>query len=315
MKTTRLLLTASAAALCALSAAPAQATIIFAYGESYSAAASSTTITEYNAAGNPDGSLTLSTSLGSEVRGLTFGPDGLLYLTEVVGSGFNVLAINSSGTVQHTYTMPAVYAAGSTSYGKIAMDAQYIYVTAASQLTRFTIGNPTSGTVIYSNPNDAFDVNILPNGNLLVASSNSINEITSTGALVRTLDTHGFLLGDIRGLQYVAATGKLFVTMLGYTGEQYQIMRFDELTGVLEKQTTFTYADDLFLAANGNLLVASRTLAPGIFTQELVQVGSLGTAPQMFVTQDTAPEPTSMALLLGGTALLALRRRRSPAGA
>ena len=44
-------------------------------------------------------------------------------------------------------------------------------------LTRFYIGNPSSGTTIYSN-NQIFDVEILPSGNLLVASAYEVNEIT-----------------------------------------------------------------------------------------------------------------------------------------
>src|SRR5882762_4499297 len=54
---------------------------------------------------------------------------------------------NSSGAVQQTYP-GSVYVAGNLSYGKIALDSQYIYVAAQDLLTRFTLGQPNSGTAI-----------------------------------------------------------------------------------------------------------------------------------------------------------------------
>ena len=288
------------------------ATFSFVTGNSYSSGNSSspTTITQYSPAGSVVGSLTLPTALGTEVRGLSFGSDGYLYATEVVGSGFNVVALNSSGAVHQTYTMPNVYAAGSVAFGGIAMDSQYIYVAAQNQLTRFTLGNSSSGVSIYTN-NQIYDTNVLPNGNLLVASAYQIQEITTSGTVVRTI-TPSVSLGDVRGIQYVAATNKLYVTMLGYTGYQFQLMRLDATTGALEKNVSFNYADDLSLDLSGNLVVGSWTQAPEVFDQNLNLIRTLGTSPELFVTVDTLPVPEPGTALVGlalcGVGVL--RRRR-----
>lgn len=288
------------------------AAITFVEGHNYTADYSSRTITQFNSSGVSVGTLTLASPVADALRGLVFAP-GLLYTTAVVGTGFNVLALNSAGVIQTTYTAPTVYAAGNLSYGKIARDSQYIYVGAQNNLTRFTIGNANSGTTIYTD-NQIYDVEVLPSGNLLVASAYNIKEITPSGTIVRTLIPQGISFVDIRGIEYNAASNDLFVSMLGYTGQSFQIMRFDATTVALEKQVTFNYADDMFLTSSGNLLVGSRTQIPAIFTQELVQVGSLGSVPQMFVTQNTVPEPASIALLAGGAALFGLCRRRAVRG-
>ena len=61
-----------------------------------------------------------------ELRGIAFGPDGLLYAVMVhfADSGFQVLALDSSGTVHQTYRMDGIYLFGGGSYGKIAIDDQ-----------------------------------------------------------------------------------------------------------------------------------------------------------------------------------------------
>jgi hypothetical protein len=62
-------------------------------------------------------------------------------------------------------------------------------------------------------------------------------------------------------------------------------MRFNATTGALLSDAAFTYADDLFLDASGNLLVGSYTQNPAFFSQDLVQGNSLHGGQQMFVTQ------------------------------
>lgn len=287
----------------------AHAAITFTPGHYYSSTDSSRVITQYNPAGNVVGTLTLPTTLGSAVRGLAFGADNLLYATEVRDSGFAVLALNSSGAVQQTYAMDLVYVAGNISYGKVALDSQYLYVAGANQVTRFTLGNPASGVSIYTN-NQLFDVEPLPNGNLLAASAYQINEITNAGALVRSIPLVGNSYTDIRGVEFDPITNNLFVTHLGHTGFSFQLMRVDGTTGVLEESVTFNYADDLFLTNSGSLLVGSRTQTPRIYTEDLDQTGALGANSQLFVTQ-YIPEPgTVSCLFAGGVALLARRNRR-----
>lgn len=288
-----------------LLACAAFADFSFVVGDYYSANYFSRDITQYDSSGAVVGSFTLSPALGDEIRGIAFGPDNLLYVTVVRGSGFAVLALDNSGIVQQMYS-GSVYFAGDISYGKVALDNQYLYVAGQDQLTRFDLGNPMSGTSIYT-ANQVYDIRPLPNGDLLVASAYKIDEITTSGSFVRTIPLVGDdnFYTDIRGIEYNAITNDLFVTELGHTGFSFQIMRLDAATGVLEKNVEFNYADDLFLTSSGTLLVGSRTQTPHFFDLDLDSLGMLGDGQQMFVTQYTPiPEPSTIAfLLMGGAAL------------
>jgi len=77
--------------------------ISFVPGHFYTTNYFSLDIIEYDAGGNVLGSMTPAV-VGDELRGLVFGPNGLLYVTVVRGTGFAVVALDSSGTVHETYT-------------------------------------------------------------------------------------------------------------------------------------------------------------------------------------------------------------------
>ncbi len=281
-------------------------------GHYYTANYFSRVITEHDAAGNVAGSLTLPAGTADEIRGLAFGADGLLYATAVRGSGFAVLALDSTGAVQSTYAMSSVYVAGNLSYGKIALDGTHIYVAGANQVIRFDLGNPNSGTTIYTG-NQLFDVEVLPSGNLLAASAYSVDEITPNGVFVRTIAPSANFFTDVRGIEFNPATNDLFVTELGNSSFGFfQLLRLDAASGALEDRTTFEYADDLFLSLSGDLLVGSRTQSTRFYTQDLDQDGTLGGGQQMFVTQyAVVPEPTTAAsAALAAAALWLLRCAR-----
>jgi hypothetical protein len=214
---------------------------------------------------------------------LAFGTDGLLYATLSRGSnGFAVLALRNDGGVAASYAGSA-YIGGNLAHGKIAMANQYLYVTGAQGLTRFRLGDPSSGKMIYG---QVWDVKPLPNGNLFVASASSVDEITTSGTLVRRIHlTGGESFSDIRGIEYNPETKVLFVTHLGYSNFFFRIMRVNATTGALLNSVVFTYADDLFLDTSGNLLVGSSSENPTFFSQELMQGNSLNGGQQMFVTQ------------------------------
>jgi hypothetical protein len=215
------------------------------------------------------------------VRGLAFSPDGLLYATMSRGSdGFAVLALRSNGSVAATYEGSAYI--GHQSFGKIAMDNQYLYV-AGDILTRFLIGDPSSGTTIYTG---VWDVKPLPNGNLFAAEQGNVDEITTSGVFVRRI----YLMGgnhfnDIRGIEYNPATNILFVTHLGHSDFFLRIMRVNATTGDLLSSVVLSYPEDLFLDAAGRLLVGSFDVSPTFFTQDLVQGHTLAGGQRMMVTQ------------------------------
>jgi len=285
------------AAFCNL--ANANADFSFTPGHIYSTwtFGNTTDVIEYSADGTFLDSLTIPSLLqNDELRGIAFGPDGLLYAVMVhfADSGYQVLALDSSGTVHQTYRMEGIYIFGGGSYGKIAIDESgNMYVAGGSALVHFTIGDPNSGKVLYS-PKlpQVEDVNIVPSGDLFVAWDFGVDEITSTGAFVRTVvSSTGPDFVNIWGIEYNPATNKLFVTQLG-AGSMYSILRVNASTGDIETGTFFRYASDLFLTASGNLVVGSWTETARIYNQDMIFVGPLGTEQRFFVTQHPTGEPT-----------------------
>jgi hypothetical protein len=118
-----------------------------------------------------------------------------------------------------------------------------------------------------------------------VASAYGVDEITNGGVLVRSISLIGADWVDVRGIEYDPATDKLFATELGYTNFEFQLMRINASTGALENSVFFWYGDDLFLTQSGMLLVGSRTQAPGLYNENLMFGGPLGTVDRIFVTQ------------------------------
>lgn len=279
-------------------------------GDVYTSNYFSNTINHYDVSGTLIDSLTLPSSIGSEVKGLTFGDNGLLYAVVVNGAAFNVVAIDGSGTVHESYS-GAGYIAGNLSYGKIAFGSNgNFYVAGSDNLVAFSRGD-SQGRIIRTD-NQMFDVEVLPSGNLLALSAYGLTELTPTGALVRSIvPVGGISLVDARGVEFNPVTNDIFVTMLGYSNQFFSLMRLDAATGQLERNESFWYGDDLFLLDDGRLLVGSRTQAPGLFSQDLTLLGALGTQQQMFVTQMPVPEPGAWLLLLAGGLVVGLRRRQA----
>lgn len=260
----------------------------FTPGHIYTTTYFSLDIMEYDSAGTFVDSLALSPSLGSETRGIAFGRNNLLYVTMVTDSGFTVYALDSTGTPRERY-IGDVYVAGNLSFGKIAINGRFLYVAGQNDLIRFRLGHPHSGRSIYTN-NQVYDVKLLSNGHLFVASAYAIDEITANGTIVRNINLSGGpSFTDIRGIEYDPATDDLFVTQLGYTDFFFQLMRINASTGQFEQSVTFSYGDDLFLSDSDTLLVGSRTDTPRIYSEDLTQLGTVGTTPRMFITQYNGP--------------------------
>ena len=258
-------------------------------------------IIEYSETGAVLGSLTVPSLITEdELLGIVFGSDGFLYAVKAnpYNVGFSVLVLDSSGTVHNTYTYTNVYF-DYDSYGKIALDQQYIYVAGGTCLFRFTLGDPSSGLPIYYNLGfGIFDVKTLPNGHLFVAYAYGVDEITNTGAIVRSIPLIGGMgqfFVDVRGIEYDPAINKLFATQLGTSFFSFPLMRIDASTGVLENHVYFVYGDDLFLTRSNTLLVGSQSQAPAIYDENLTFIAQLGIVQRAFVTQCPTIGPPTVA--------------------
>lgn len=290
----------------------AQADINFTSGHFYADSASSHTINEYDVSGAAVGSLILPTALSTDLRGLAFGPDHLLYVVAPNGfppAGVLVYALDSGGNVHSTYTFAAGDVGSNAAFGKIAFDASgHFYVGSFNGIIRFDVGNTQSGQLLQnSSITDVFGIKPLPNGDLLTLTETGLYEMTSNGGLVKQYGGAANTMLDPRGMTYDSVSNTIFLTMLGPSNLPNQLMKLDGTTGDLITSTVFVNGTDMLIDMDGRLIVGSRTDAPGIFTQDLSNTGSLGATPEMFVTQDV-PEPVLLPLL-PAIALLSRRRR------
>jgi hypothetical protein len=252
----------------------------------------------------------------------------MLYVTvDRSVNGFQVIALGAAGEVVATYTAPMPSVGGNISQGKIAFDGDgHFYVGTGGGVVKFTVGDPHSGVLISSD--QAFDIEVLPSGHLLVANGVNLEELTSDGELIRFLDVidpndvsdgnliAGLGLSDNRGVEYDPGSNAVFATMLGYSGFQtfqFQLEKFDFETGILLNTTTFIYGDDMFLTSDDLLVVGSRTQPYGVFDLDLNIISSFGAPNGLFVTQDPVgqvPEPATFGLLALG--LIIMRRTFNP---
>jgi|GEM_PF-7000161 len=173
--------------------------------------------------------------------------------------------------------------------------------------SRLSAGSPTGNSIF--NANQVYDMKILPSGNLMVLSAYGLNEATTTGSLVRSIDT-SIRLVYARGLEFDPATNSLYITMIGFSGQFFRLMRVDATTGQVEVNESYGYGDDLFLTSDSRLLVGSRTQVGDIFDTDLNQVGGLSSIGEMFATQLplSVSEPSYLVRLVFILGLFLLRR-------
>ncbi len=266
-------------------------------------------ITEYDSSGNIIDTLNLSSLDGDQyLRGLAFGPDGLLYATVGQMNNFKVLAINSSGNIQQTY-MHTGAVGGNISYGKIDFDNNgHFYVGDGVGIIRFNTGGPLSGDRFSNVTSGVFDIKTLSNNNMLVVTDYNLLELDSSGNQVREI-LPSVTLGDNRGIEYDPNANVIYLSMLGYSNFYDRIIKLDGTSGQMLDNEYFNYADDLLLTDDGRLIAASRVQSPGIFNTNLGYLGSFGGGEQMFVTQYVIPEPATAATMLLSIFGLAFTRR------
>jgi len=278
------------------------AAILFQESSVYTTQYNDNVINQYSVDGNFLGSMQVSGLNGASIKGMAYN-NGLMY--GVVDGGFSsdlsVVAFNENGQVVQEYRSTG-RVSGNLSYGKISFDnSGSFYVGQGDGLMRFDIGDSFSGSRIYNQ--GVFDVKTLSNGNLFAATSYQIYEMDRNGAIIRTIQESDpdNILGDgvnlnfvdIRGIEYDESLDALFVSMLGSTGNQFALMQLDAASGALINAESYWYGDDMVLLDNGDLVVGSRTQAPGLFSSGLSYGGQLGSAEQMYVTQISAvPVPS-----------------------
>lgn len=302
----------------ALFAAPSHA-LTFVRDHVYST--SDSAINEYTSTGALVSSMGLA---GGSLHGLAFGADRNLYVVRE-GTGFvggSVDALDSSGGVVRSYAFTGAIG-GNISYGKIAFDpaGEAFYVGAGNGVYKFDTA--AAGGRLFLNET-AYDVDVLPNGELLVATGGQIKHYSNAGALLGSISSlsdplgitaHTFpFLSDIRGIAYDPVTDSTFVTMLGYSGVvdmSFKLLKLKGLTNEIVGMENYWYGDDIALLDDSRIAVGSRTQPPGLFSTDLQYLGQFQGVPARFVTVGPIPEPETMVLLAVGFAVVAIAARRS----
>lgn len=239
-------------------------------------------------------------SSSEETKGVGFGPDGRLYLVvDTLFDSARLLALDANGAVLSSYALPSAVG-GNLSFGKLAFpNLSTALIGTGSGLIKVDLKN--GATQFFGSVGGVFDVEVLPNGNLLAVENYQVSELNgTTGALIRRIAFSDpnhvsaatfFSVNDLRGVEFDAAGNRLYLTMLGNSDNLFfKTMAFDFASGVLQAITTFNYGDDMYLGADGTLLVGSRTQPPRLLAKANLQlVRQLTGASRMFVTRYEPP--------------------------
>jgi hypothetical protein len=272
-------------------------TFAFMAGDVYTSTYFTTTIRHYSADGRYVDSLTLPSMYGREIRGMTSGPDGLLYAVVPDSTAYKVLAFDETGAVQFVY-QGSTYILGYVFDGKINFGADgHFYVAGKDQITAFALGDPT-GHVIYSQYHaDFHDVVPLPSGNLLVLTDTELDEIAPSGTFV---GMRRYGLNNARAIAYDPDSNRIFMT----TGDfPYEIFAFDYSTGAQLASGYAYHGTDIELTWDKRLIVGAYDRSPYVLDENLQSpLGAWFEGPrQPFVVQvqeievsvDSCAPPTS----------------------
>jgi len=255
---------------------------------------------------------------GEETKGIAFSPAGKLYVVlDRLYSGARLVAVDRDGAITESYALP-VPTGGNLSLGKLDFaDGGTAFVGTDAGIVRVRIGEPDSAQLLGPQTEGAFDLTVLPSGNLLMISGYALDEIDSSGNLVRRIAlsdpnrvsaASSFFVNDLRGVEYDPFTDRVFVSMLGNSDNLFFVtMAFDFATGILLDIGNFTYGDDMFFSGD-TLLLGSRTETPWILSPvDLSILGRLDGWERMFLTRNVVAavaEPGTLALMAASMLLM-----------
>ena len=257
------------------------------------------TVRRYSATGQYVESLSLPSGVGTPdaAHGLSFGPDGLLYVVSIDYSGTEVVALHRTGVVARKYSAPQGYG-GSAASGKIVFSADgNFFVTTGLSILRFSSTLP-SGVAIYSD-SEIEALAALPSGNLLVLTRFSLKEITASGTVVRTISP-SVTLYDAISLAYDAQSDSIYVGMI----QGDSVIRIAAADGVLLNQATVPSPFDIRITKDRSVVVTSRYGNPKFHDITLQSLGVFGGVPQLFIAEvpSALPEIEPCSLDVDGNA-------------
>jgi hypothetical protein len=230
-----------------------------------------------------------------ELRGAVIGPDDRMHVAQLSSQpphGAYVDTLDPTGRRIARRWIDAPIA-GNISYGKLAYarDARLLYLATGHGVFEIK-PEARAGAVRRLTGKGAYGVDVLPDGNLLVANDYALAVHSPDGALLSEftdIDDPDGLAGtsnpwlvNVRGVAYSDATDRTYVTMLGYTGFYSRLLAFDGTSNRLVGVTTW-HGNDIHVDDAGNLLVGSGTQAPAWFSPELDMLGQLDGPPARFV--------------------------------
>ncbi|MEL7538936.1 MAG: Ig-like domain-containing protein [Pseudomonadota bacterium] len=235
---------------------------------------------------------------GEDLQGLVSGPNGLVYaMVTKLPDDARLVSLGPSGAVFASFPLRSALG-GNVSLGKVVYDGgDKIFVGGRLGVDELDLSSFNIRSVY--DLGRVFDLAVLPSGNLLVAERNSIWEVDpADGRRIQRFVVRdpndltgiaGFSTADftILGIEYSEALNRVYVS--ADTGPA-SLLVFDFATGDLVLTENFAGADDLYLDADGNLLIASASVAPWVVNpNDLTIVGRLDGGPSRFITRYEPP--------------------------
>ncbi|MEA2691690.1 MAG: hypothetical protein QOJ16_1077 [Acidobacteriota bacterium] len=264
----------------------------FVRGDFYATSTTATSIAHYDATGALLDPLSPDLPRGTQLHGLAQGPDVLLYVVADAGpatspKGYFVLGLDARGEVVRRYeaheSMPSFA-------GAIVFDpAGNFYVTTDEGFARFRRAEGSAPTAFRLSGPSFAEVNplaatLLPNGDLLLATTDHLYEVRPDGIFVREIRS-SLPLHLLQGLAYDAAGSAIYATLSGDRDTFNQLLKLDLATGRLLRQVSALYGTDVVLVPDGRVVLGSSGVGPQVFSRDLRPLGAFPGDPENHITQ------------------------------